>query len=189
MLARESNPPMRYSNPPAHTYLGHLVPVLSLRAQVPRHSGDAEHDTEHDGGVCAPVLGLGVPTTGGGPDVLGVPSRREMVSHWVNFAARPGELHVRDLGSATHECLCGLHCCDVVCMCCSSSRRKAANHHAVLVEVRLDGGRSGQAAGVTSAEREKSKSCASSFAESPRRICCGALVNCGKGETADWTKS
>lgn len=42
---------------------------------------------------------------------------------------------------------------------------KAANHHAVLVEVRLDGGRSGQAAGVTSAEREKSKSCASSFAD------------------------
>lgn len=25
-----------------------------------------------------------------------------------------GILHIRDLGTAAHECLCGLHCCDVV---------------------------------------------------------------------------
>jgi hypothetical protein len=26
----------------------------------------------------------------------------------------PDLLHVRNLGAAAHECLCGLHCCDVV---------------------------------------------------------------------------
>lgn len=33
--------------------------------------------------------------------------------------------NVRDLSSAAHECLCGLHCCDVVCMCCRYLRRES----------------------------------------------------------------
>ena len=63
------------------TYLGHLVSVLFLRADAPRHGCDSDDYTEHDRGVCAPVLGLGVPTTGGRPDVLGVPIGRDVVSH------------------------------------------------------------------------------------------------------------
>jgi hypothetical protein len=63
------------------TYLGHLVSVLPLRADAPRHSCDSNDYTKHDGGIRAPVLGLGVPTTGGRPDVLGVPVGRNAVSH------------------------------------------------------------------------------------------------------------
>jgi hypothetical protein len=63
--------PSRF-NPP-NTYLGHLVSVLPLCADTPGHSCDSKHDTHNNSSVCLPVLRLSVPTTGGRPDVLGVP--------------------------------------------------------------------------------------------------------------------
>jgi hypothetical protein len=96
------------------TYLWHLVSVLSLRADAPCHSCDSDNNTEHNSSVRAPVLRLGVPTTRGRPDVLGVP----IVA--MSSAIDPHKLvgwellHVRNLGTAAHECLCGLHYCDVV---------------------------------------------------------------------------
>ena len=110
--------PSRSSNAfPAHvrqTYLGHLVPELPLCADAPRHGCDSNDYTEHNGGVCAPVLGLGVPTTRGRPDVLGVPVVAMPSAIGPHKLVERNILHVRDLGAAAHECLCGLHCCDVV---------------------------------------------------------------------------
>jgi hypothetical protein len=54
------------------TLLGHLVAVLAVRADHPRHSDDAAQDEAHDGRIRSPVGGLGVPTSGRRPDVLGV---------------------------------------------------------------------------------------------------------------------
>ena len=48
--------------------------VFSFRTHTPRHCGDAKDDPEHDGGVLFPIRGLRVPTTCGGPDVLGIPA-------------------------------------------------------------------------------------------------------------------
>lgn len=52
--------------------LGHLVAVLSVCADHPDHADDAAEDQAHDGRVALPVVGLGVPTSGRRPDVLGV---------------------------------------------------------------------------------------------------------------------
>jgi hypothetical protein len=52
--------------------LGHLVAVLAVCAQHPGHSDDAAEGEADDGRVGFPVGGLGVPTTGRRPDVLGV---------------------------------------------------------------------------------------------------------------------
>jgi hypothetical protein len=57
----------------SNAYLGHLVSVLPLRADAPHHGCESKHDTHDNSGVGLPVLGLSVPTTGGRPDVLGVP--------------------------------------------------------------------------------------------------------------------
>ena len=71
ILVTTSEPPS-CSNPP-NAYLGHLVSELPLRADAPHQSCDSKHDTHDNSGVCLPVLRLSVPTTGGRPDVLGVP--------------------------------------------------------------------------------------------------------------------
>lgn len=52
--------------------LGHDVAVLPLRAELPGARDNAEHDEAHDGRILSPVRGLGVPTTRGRPNVLGV---------------------------------------------------------------------------------------------------------------------
>jgi len=52
--------------------LGHLVAVFAVGAQAEEDSSDGEDGKAHDGSVGFPVLGLRVPTTSGGPDVLGV---------------------------------------------------------------------------------------------------------------------
>jgi hypothetical protein len=51
---------------------GHLVAVLEVCAQHPGHSDNAADGEAYDGCVGSPVGGLGVPTTGRRPDVLGV---------------------------------------------------------------------------------------------------------------------
>lgn len=52
--------------------LGPVRPLFSLGAELPRNGHDAGHDDTSDQGVAAPVGRLRVPTTGWGPDVLGV---------------------------------------------------------------------------------------------------------------------
>jgi hypothetical protein len=52
--------------------LGHLVAVFAVGADHPDHADDAAEDQAHDGRVALPVVGLGVPTAGRRPDVLGV---------------------------------------------------------------------------------------------------------------------
>jgi hypothetical protein len=54
------------------TLLGHLVAVFQPCADGPGHSDDAGEHQAHDGRVAFPVGGLGVPTSGRRPDVLGV---------------------------------------------------------------------------------------------------------------------
>jgi hypothetical protein len=54
------------------TLLGHLVAVLEVCAHCPGHADDAGEHQAHDGRVAFPVGGLGVPTSGRRPDVLGV---------------------------------------------------------------------------------------------------------------------
>ena len=51
---------------------GHLVAVFTVGAQAEEDSSDGEDGKAHDGSVGFPVLGLRVPTTSGGPDVLRV---------------------------------------------------------------------------------------------------------------------
>jgi hypothetical protein len=51
---------------------GHLVAVLAVCAHHPGHADDAAEGEAYDGRVGFPVGGLGVPTTGRRPDVLGV---------------------------------------------------------------------------------------------------------------------
>lgn len=121
------------------TYLGHLVSVLSVCADAPRHSCDSNDDTEHNGSVCAPVLGLSVPTTGRRPDVLGVPVVAMSSAIDPCDPANSVFLHVRDLGATAHECLCGLHCGDVVyCagICQSPGRISVPRQVRLEVEVR-----------------------------------------------------
>jgi hypothetical protein len=71
LLSPTSNP--QIVSTLSNTYLGHLVSVLPLRADAPHHGCESKHDTHDNSGVGLPVLWLSVPTTGGRPDVLGVP--------------------------------------------------------------------------------------------------------------------
>ena len=75
---------------------GHLVAILAVCAQHPGHSDDAAEGEAYDGGVGFPVGGLGVPTTGRRPDVLGVSELSIMreVGNWI--------YDVRDLSSSAH---------------------------------------------------------------------------------------
>jgi hypothetical protein len=43
--------------------------MFSLGTDLPYDGADAGHDGEHDGGVLLPVGGLGVPASGGRPDI------------------------------------------------------------------------------------------------------------------------
>lgn len=52
--------------------------MFSPGAELPRNRNDSGHDDTSDQGVGAPVRRLRVPTTGWGPDVLGV-----TVAGWV----------------------------------------------------------------------------------------------------------
>lgn len=52
---------------------GHLVAVLPVCADGPGHGDNAAEHKAHDSCVGLPVVGLGVPTTGRRPDMLGVP--------------------------------------------------------------------------------------------------------------------
>lgn len=52
--------------------LRHHVAHLLLGADLPDNGNNTGHDGTDDGGVTLPVRGLGVPTTGRRPDVLGV---------------------------------------------------------------------------------------------------------------------
>jgi hypothetical protein len=56
---------------------GHLVAVFAVCAEHPGHADDAAEGEAYNGRVGFPVGGLGVPTTGRRPDVLGVSSRRQ----------------------------------------------------------------------------------------------------------------
>lgn len=57
--------------------------LLLLGADLPYYAGDAEHGGAEDEGVPLPVRRLGVPATGGRPDVLGVAGREEVRYSWV----------------------------------------------------------------------------------------------------------
>lgn len=58
-----------------YTHPWHLIPELVLCAVAPNHCDNAGHDGAHDGGVGLPVVRLGVPASGGRPDVLWVAIR------------------------------------------------------------------------------------------------------------------
>lgn len=53
--------------------LGHLVTVLPLSTEAEGDRSDTNHKGAHDCGVDPPVGRLGIPTTSGGPNFLGVP--------------------------------------------------------------------------------------------------------------------
>lgn len=57
---------------------GHLVAIFAVCAEHPGHADDATEGEAYDGRVGFPVGGLGVPTTGRRPDVLGVSSQRQL---------------------------------------------------------------------------------------------------------------
>jgi hypothetical protein len=75
---------------------GHLVAVFAVCAEHPGHADDAAEGEAYDGGVGFPVGGLGVPTTGRRPDVLGVSKTSTIceVKNWIYDA--------RDLSSSAH---------------------------------------------------------------------------------------
>ena len=54
---------------------GHLVAVFAVGAEHPDHADDAAEGEAYNGRIGFPVGGLGVPTTGRRPDVLGVSTR------------------------------------------------------------------------------------------------------------------
>lgn len=118
-----------------HTYLGDLVPVLSVRAHAPGHGCDSDDNTNHDGGVCAPVLGLGVPTTGRGPDVLRVPVVAMSSAIGIPCALRNSCYTYGTLAPPPISACVGF----IVVVSCAVLAPGAANHLAVLVEVRLEG--------------------------------------------------
>lgn len=66
--------------------LGPVCPLFSLSAELPRNGHDAGHDDTSDQGVAAPVGRLRVPTTGWGPDVLGVTIAGLQVRYGGRFA-------------------------------------------------------------------------------------------------------
>lgn len=77
--------------------LGHLVAVLALGAEAEGNSSDTDHKCAHNRSVGPPVGRLGVPTTSGGPDFLGVPVRLLLASGG-NFRGK----NIRDLSTSTH---------------------------------------------------------------------------------------
>lgn len=50
--------------------------MLTVGTDTEGDGSDANHESAHDRGVGLPVGRLGVPTTSGGPDFLGVPASR-----------------------------------------------------------------------------------------------------------------
>lgn len=50
--------------------------MLTIGTDAEGNSCNANNDSAHDGGVGPPVGRLTVPTTGGGPDFLGIPVAR-----------------------------------------------------------------------------------------------------------------
>ena len=77
--------------------LGHLVAVFALGAEAEGNGSDTNHKGAHDRSVGPPVGWLGVPTTSGGPDFLGVPVRLLLASG--------GDVrgkNIRDLSTSTH---------------------------------------------------------------------------------------
>ena len=55
--------------------LWHLVAMFPISADAEGDSSDTKHKSAHDRSVGPPVSWLGVPTTSGGPNFLGVPAR------------------------------------------------------------------------------------------------------------------
>lgn len=55
--------------------LGHLVAIFPISADAEGDSSDTNDKGAHDRSVGPPVSWLGVPTTRGGPNFLGVPAR------------------------------------------------------------------------------------------------------------------
>lgn len=55
--------------------LRHLVAIFPISADAEGDSSDTNHKGAHDRSVGPPVSWLGVPTTSGGPNFLGVPAR------------------------------------------------------------------------------------------------------------------
>lgn len=60
--------------------LGHLVAIFTISADAEGDGSDTNHKGTHDRSVGPPVSWLGVPTTRGGPDFLGVPAKS--ISSW-----------------------------------------------------------------------------------------------------------
>lgn len=109
--------------------------MLPVRAHAPGHGCDSDDDTNHDGGVCAPVLGLGVPTTGGGPDVLRVPVVAILSAIGFPRTLRSDCNTYGTLAPPPISACVGF----IVVVSCTVLAPGAANHLAVLVEVRLEG--------------------------------------------------
>jgi len=65
------------------SYLRHFRPMLPIRAHAPNHQADPHDHSSHDCCVTLPVAGLGVPASGGGPDVFGVAAIRLARGFWV----------------------------------------------------------------------------------------------------------
>lgn len=51
---------------------GHLIAVLSVSTNAEGNGSNSNDESAHDGGVGPPVAWLGVPTSSGGPNFLGV---------------------------------------------------------------------------------------------------------------------
>ncbi len=57
--------------------------MLPIRAHAPDHQADPHDDSAHYRRVAFPVAGLGVPASGGRPDVFGVAGIRLARGLWV----------------------------------------------------------------------------------------------------------
>ena len=77
--------------------LGHLVAELAVCGNGPGEPDDADKNEAHNSGVALPVARLRVPTTGGRPDVLGVPGCGQRAG-----GRGIGRRRLRDLSSSAH---------------------------------------------------------------------------------------
>lgn len=77
--------------------LGHLVAEFTVCGNGPGEPDDADKNEAHNSGVALPVARLRVPTTGGRPDVLGVPGCGQRAG-----GRGIGGRRLRDLSSSAH---------------------------------------------------------------------------------------
>lgn len=79
--------------------LGHLVAIFPIGADAEGDSSDTNDKGAHDRSVGPPVSWLGVPTTRGGPNFLGVPARSNPLAPGGGYG---NQGNIRDLSTSTH---------------------------------------------------------------------------------------